>query len=865
MEISSNYYYCNQDNRIPSSFLQNITNSNCMRVRDKFWNSINNNISTSLSSYDINNEKNICRNQNTRENNFLISSPYFCGCHPNNECIYIPECHCMPIYHCNSHCYTQHSNNLIIKNEEINKNDDKLFNEIFYLKRNLKKVENELNRTKTEKDASDFYIKELEKELSKLNMNNNNKISNINGKESKKRGVNSVKMRDFGKYHDMLNKSFEVLDSVSNKCSDPKGKTKGGVNYYYDREQDYNTVIDTQKNWVDNLPNEKFNKNEKYYENDNINNFCGPFNRSDHTGTNNLSNNGFPDDNRLNIFKYPENCNNRNDENNNIINNHFPYNPKENLPKNDGRNKSLSYISNYNNLDKEGKNMKENKTKPNINSYPKGMKKKKESKMNNKNNILINDNTFNQKDNKGIYFPKKENQKNNKIVNNEGFPYMPNINKNGYEKENNKNKKPNDKEKILNKRYIVVDKEGNPIFIEGKRLLAMEILPIIRKDGKEELDENGNIMFIGPDGERKNQGDLEAIILDNDLPLVNEENRPFLGINGIIMLNKYGNPIVGPGELYDKNNKVVQGELGILPKDNQGNLIKFKIKEEDPFLKDESKDKENNVDNIYENNYNSNNLDGDEGNNNYDNNNDSNFMDNINNNDKKRKKGVFEKNQKYKKNNNKNCIKKDNNLNINIKPLIGSDGKPVLDINQKPIMLDKTNKPIEGTGITILLDQTGKPVLNAIGEPILINKEGKPINLIDDNYEDDNINNPKIYYPYIDINNQIFKPNNNKKKNKKDIMNNNSETGRFNNNLVNEDNNEDFKYPKANLNYQRKTNYKPIGNMKMNQKENLNSCFACDVGCSVSRSGYSPMTYSPYDNRIKRRHITPLNNEENFN
>ena len=246
-------------------------------------------------------------------------------------------------------------------------------------------------------------------------------------------------------------------------------------------------------------------------------------------------------------------------------------------------------------------------------------------------------------------------------------------------------------------------------------------------------------------------------------------------------------------------------------------------------------------------------------------------MDNINNDDKKRKKGVFEKNQNNKKNNNKknkfnnNYIKKDNNGNINIKPLIGSDGKPVLDKNQKPIMLDKTNMPIEGTGITILLDQTGKPVLNAIGEPILINKEGKPINLIDDNYEDDNINNPKIYYPYIDINNQIFKPNNNKKKNKKNVMNNNSETGRFNNNLVNEDNNEDFKYPKANLNYQRKTNYKPIGNMKMNQKENLNSCFACDVGCSVSRSGYSPMTYSPYDNRIKRRHITPLNNEENFN
>ena len=57
--------------------------------------------------------------------------------------------------------------------------------------------------------------------------------------------------------------------------------------------------------------------------------------------------------------------------------------------------------------------------------------------------------------------------------------------------------------------------------------------------------------------------------------MVNEDNKPFLGINGIVMVNRYGNPIVGPGQLYDKNEKVVQGVIGIVPTDNQGNVIKL--------------------------------------------------------------------------------------------------------------------------------------------------------------------------------------------------------------------------------------------------------------------------------------------------
>ena len=80
-----------------------------------------------------------------------------------------------------------------------------------------------------------------------------------NGKEDVKRKT-GIKLEN--KYHDMLNKSFEVLNSVSNKCDDEKGKVKGGVNYYVNKDPDYDELIEAQKKWLDNLP-EKFNISRK--------------------------------------------------------------------------------------------------------------------------------------------------------------------------------------------------------------------------------------------------------------------------------------------------------------------------------------------------------------------------------------------------------------------------------------------------------------------------------------------------------------------------------------------------------------------------------------------------------------------------
>ena len=44
-------------------------------------------------------------------------------------------------------------------------------------------------------------------------------------------------------------------------------------------------------------------------------------------------------------------------------------------------------------------------------------------------------------------------------------------------------------------------------------------------------------------------------------------------------------------------------------------------------------------------------------------------------------------------------------------------------------------------------------------------------------------------------------------------------------------------------------NFGNENHLTRNLSANFGSCFACTLGCSVSRSGYSPMTYSPYDGK----------------
>ena len=667
--------------------------------------------------------------QNSNQNNKLLSSyeRYKNQKLLNSAQINTNHCHkCHPHHFHIHHIHIPQGRlyeALNLKNLNLGNTSD-LMKEVLELKNECRKFREELNKNQNEKIAGDLYIKELE-----------NKNININDENN------------FNRYHEMLDKGFEVLNSVSQKCNDENAKTKGGIYYYKNKDNDYNKLIEAQKNWIDNLPeNNTFPQNNQLFQN------TSPLNKTyqinDQLNSilfNNKNRKTSPNNYNTNEQNKIIDSNNEydNEQNRNQLNKEkFPNKKNNKLFFDSKRNNNKGYIikkgEKINNNQNEERDINEFKnnyiTDPNINS---------KSKSNQGNSILSNQpnmnyNSFPQSNNKNSN-NKEKNMKDNKdvLINSE--------------------EKKEDQKNPLNERYLIVDKDGNPILNNGEKIYGIELLPLIDEDGKEVIDDNGNIVLIGPNGDPKSQDELEPILVNNDSILVNEENKPFLGLDGSPLINNEGNPITGPDELLDKDNKKIKGIIGYIAKDNKGNPIKINIKE----------------------------------------------------------------------NNKKNEIK-DNAYDYNkLRPLIGSDGKPILDSNKNFIILDQNNKPVENKDIKLLLSEDGTPMLNKRGKPILTDKDENPLN-------NDDMN---------DIEMKHFKKRRdkikNRRKNKKDR------------NVIN--------YSECNPESLKKINFlRPYKNPFYDDLEYKGSCFACDVGCSVSKSGYSIMNYSPYNNLIRRRNTTPI-------
>ena len=778
----------------------NINRESPLRLGKSYDNNYKKSENINFNTYNISSQNNNSRLLNlekypnislsqSRKNNIDFNSYYPSHC---------PACHCpciQPTYHTQCHIHHFHIPNPHccprLRSKEYQPNEE-LLTEVQNLKLECKKFKEELEKTKSENEIGNKYIKLLE---NKINL--------------KEYDINDVNDNIENKYHTMLDKSFEVLNSVSNKCDDDKAKLKGNVNYYYSKkDNEYDDLIEAQKKWLDNLP-EKYNKNN-LYNNSTFSNTKEQFGDIDYDNSN------YND-------KYFNNMRNFNKTDINDLNNN-----------------NNNFINQYNN-----NNLDENKEPDLEEQIPQEdygeSEPEEENIINSNNNINTNNKIFEQNNNTD-YYPNNQNHLkiNNKIDQDDD---------NLEEKEEEINP--------LNERYLILDKNGQNIIIENKQLLGMKLIPAMGEDGKELVDTNGNVILIGPDGNPKSQDDLEPILLDDDTPLVNEENRPFIGFNGIPLINQFGEPILGPGELYDRDNKVVKGLVAIVPKDKYGNPMKKNLNED--------KKNENNIqndDNII-------NKEDNEDNNN----------DNINEN-----------------NNN------DNNTNFDfnkIRPLIGINGLPVRDSQNNFVFLDENNKPVKNTGLYLLLDPNGKPVLNSQSKPILINSQGKPINLIDNDINNIPKNNHIINsmmnpnYPNENINNNGNNDIDNNKKNFKGYIktvkpktkiinkknNNNKLNNKFNNNYNNRHNDNynknirNRKILEENERYRNKRDkgkftYSEINSEEVKKIDFLNNsaeykgnCFACDVGCSVSKSGYSPMNYVPYNNIIRRREVTPLKNK----
>ena len=757
------------------------------------------------------------------------------------------------------------------------------------------------------------------------NMNNNN-YQNDNNMNQNNFIDEKEKSKNMDRYYDMLDKSFGVLNSVSNKCGDSKGKMKGGINYYLFKEPDYNELIQAQKNWVNKLPE---NVGSQSYLNNNNSNM--PYNNNNNDSESNPQRNQYPNSNRYNMKRFPLSQNPNQDklrynmDNNldgvggyNSNRNHFDsrrnnnkgyiikrgekINPNNNNDfndmnnNNDGINSGLNNDNNYNyGMPSENNRFNNNdyynkQINPNNQALGNDDLINRNSAINNSSNDPKNSHSQNNSNNKSI--PKssvsnsnhldnsnlkkyKDNDKekekeiensninnSNDKIRNKSLPQLNNedrnnLNENLNDRDNannneNENEEEEDEQDLLNDRYLIVDENGNPIIINGQKLLGMELIPLIGEDGKEVIDDNGNIVLIGPDGQPKTQDELEPIILDDERPLVNEENKPFLGLCGVPLINGEGSPILGPSELYDKDNQVVKGSLGFVAKDNMGNPIKVKI---NGNKKEGDTDNDNNNGNNGNNSSAKNKSSGKRSNN------------NLSSNDKNG-------NNNNNSNNNLNNPNNDGNIHINegestnedntedmnnynkLKPLIGADGIPIKDSYNNYIILDEKNKPIKNSGISVLLDQTGKPVLNNLGVPILLDTEGKPLNA----------NGQKLFYNNKDLGNNNKNKNNELppyeriKGNRQILAAPDNIPERDVPNRMDREGDRDYiNYSECNPESLKKINFmRPYKNPYYDDNEYKVSCFACDVGCSVSRSGYSPMNFSPYNNLIRRRDITPV-------
>ena len=686
--------------------------------------------------------------QNTnKDNNLFISYDKY----KNQQMLNSAQQRSHLCHHCHPHHFHIHHIHIpqerlyeALNLQNLNYTSD-LMKEVTELKNECRKFREELEINRNENNAGNSYIRELENNLSKKQNNDDNEKENY-----------------FNRYHDMLDKSFELLNSVSKKCDNNDAKMKGGVYYYKDKNNEYNKLIESQKSWIDNLPE---NIDDKYNaeNNNNLDNLYG-----NQIYYNKIS----KDKNRKNFsFNYNPNEKDNNElisdnNNQNIFQNetNVSHKKKSGLCFDAKRNNNKGYIIKKgeqinNDINKE--NEEENIIKNNYNTYPNINDK---DKLNLVNSLLSQSNNKNsyQKNNNNIIINEKENNNLENMNKNENNNAENLNNNNNNQDNNNIQQEEGEEEKDpLNERYLIVDQDGNPILIKGEKLLGMELLPIIGEDGKEVIDENGNFLLIGPDGQSKNQDDLEPIILDDNKILVNKENKPILGLNGVPLINSDGNPITGPNELLDKDNKKVEGVIGLVARDSKGNPIKINIKD-------------NNNNKITE----------------------------------------------------KNIPKNEPNDYSNIRPLLDLNGKPILDSNNNFIFLDENNKPVQNKGLSILLSKDGKPILNEKGQPIFIQQNENQIN--------NNI--PEVNDIYYNIRKNKLK---NKKRNKKER------------NIIT--------YSQCNPESLKKINFiRPYKDPFYDDFEYKGNCFACDLGCSVSKSGYSCMNYSPYNNRIKRRNITPV-------
>ena len=185
-----------------------------------------------------------------------------------------------------------------------------------------------------------------------------------------------------------------------------------------------------------------------------------------------------------------------------------------------------------------------------------------------------------------------ENSENNQVIKNLFW----NFNKEYNQKIDLKNNK-NEEKKVVQERYLIIDESKKPIYIKGKQILGMNLMPLLGENNEIISDIENNILFYDLEGGLHNQQELDNIILDNGISLVNENNMPLLGLNNIPIIDKYGDFLYNKKPLIDEDNNFIKGKYVDLLRDRQGKPIKILIKNNKPNNEGKNENQNKNIKN----------------------------------------------------------------------------------------------------------------------------------------------------------------------------------------------------------------------------------------------------------------------------
>ena len=550
--------------------------------------------------------------------------------------------------------------------------------------------------------------------------------------------------QNIDKYQTMFDKSLELMKEISNFIPEEDAKIKGNSSYYFNRDRDYDTIIEKQKNFLQKyFKNKQGNQNqiETNIYNNNNNNNINLKSRNDGQFKNNFEN--INDNKEINFGNdlYNEN----NNKNNNL----------ENLLGNNMNNNKD--FTNNNNIRINSRNAFENEN--------------NENNLNdNDNNIRINSrNTFDNESNQNNFNFDKSNPNNqfyNKTTNQPNFEgglgnmnniigkrgtstYPNNIMNNFYD-----NIKGNDNNNKYNRNYI---NDYNNIYSENN-MKNGELKPktLLQMEGdNNKYDKNGfqSSSFNNPNNILSNSDNININNLDdnqnmkNNLNILNSENN-----NAKVLDNNSnkGNSYFNSGmsnlptrDYFNTNNIQKRSPNQTTTNYNQplsqtDNNIDKKLQEQNSNPNFNFQSNPNNYpNNYYDNNLpSSNNID-----NNYNTNNNNINNNNIDNDNRIRSNKINpEKIEEIKESESFGELLDENN-----KKILSEDGKPFQReiVNEK---YDKDNKTFVVTKsganlkLSILHNREGLPLthngypLLGKGEKYYIDRSGKPIVYPDDNY-----------------------------------------------------------------------------------------------------------------------------------